>query len=523
MIGNVDELSAIISTYRKSTIQSEAEVRSKLLVPFIEWLGYPPELRAEEFPVYGWGGSRRLPSKPADFILFDDIDFAIHRNRSTSEMEWVYNHSLLIVEAKKPGKIDPDEANGQARFYTQWTRGIAYIVCDGEIIKCYSSNEQAGDYLVIDCRIDDLPQKIGSLHNFSYDYLEGKKEEVRYHSPMDILLQDGEKVSVVTKESIDQVDERAFELSPERRDYFKKAVHPSGYISDKELVKRFMILTDAYLDTDSRWGIPQYMYDIPRISRRAKVFVNKDVFSTVDGELTWYYWGKYDRYIFSNDYVDIFYEQQNKKLHDFWIQYHVYDYSASLREQNLSKVKSLFDASQIVIEDEESEILKIKYTKIAFEHNKVTGSMVDFFIEAMQMIQAIETEYGIHFVMDDIKYGGEVKNLHNAICIVFDGVVGKSNCTKRVKGGSLNYDLVLNDNIFIAEGDIDLPEQQIYQYTFEPRRTMFVPQTIKFKGTTEKDIINAECCCSYDIVAPKYIKPKQVLEAEGQHSEDVVR
>lgn len=43
----------VIASYRKSKIQSEAEVRSKLIVPLFEALGYPSELRAEEYPVYG--------------------------------------------------------------------------------------------------------------------------------------------------------------------------------------------------------------------------------------------------------------------------------------------------------------------------------------------------------------------------------------------------------------------------------------------------------------------------------------
>ena len=41
----------VIASYKKSKIQSEAEVRSKLIVPLFEALGYPSELRSEEYPV----------------------------------------------------------------------------------------------------------------------------------------------------------------------------------------------------------------------------------------------------------------------------------------------------------------------------------------------------------------------------------------------------------------------------------------------------------------------------------------
>ena len=63
-------IKAVIDEYAKSEIQSEAEVRSKLVVPLLCALGYPSELRAEEFPVYGFGGRKKLPAKSADFLLF---------------------------------------------------------------------------------------------------------------------------------------------------------------------------------------------------------------------------------------------------------------------------------------------------------------------------------------------------------------------------------------------------------------------------------------------------------------------
>ena len=53
-------LKGIIDKYQRSIIQSEAEVRSKLIVPLIEWLGYPSEYRAEEFPVYGFEAIRTV-------------------------------------------------------------------------------------------------------------------------------------------------------------------------------------------------------------------------------------------------------------------------------------------------------------------------------------------------------------------------------------------------------------------------------------------------------------------------------
>lgn len=49
----------VIEEYFKSEIQSEAEVSSKFIVPLSNALGYPTELMALEFPVYGFGENRR--------------------------------------------------------------------------------------------------------------------------------------------------------------------------------------------------------------------------------------------------------------------------------------------------------------------------------------------------------------------------------------------------------------------------------------------------------------------------------
>lgn len=60
---NKDELKRLLSEYQKSIIQSEAEVRSKFIVPLLNFLQYPTELRAEEFPVYGFEGAHGFQPK----------------------------------------------------------------------------------------------------------------------------------------------------------------------------------------------------------------------------------------------------------------------------------------------------------------------------------------------------------------------------------------------------------------------------------------------------------------------------
>ena len=77
-------IQAVIDEFQKSEIQSEAEVRSKFIVQLSRALGYPSELRGEEFPVYGYGGRDVLPAKNADFIFLRTENLVsigkIHKN-----------------------------------------------------------------------------------------------------------------------------------------------------------------------------------------------------------------------------------------------------------------------------------------------------------------------------------------------------------------------------------------------------------------------------------------------------------
>ena len=83
------DLKDILKEYGKSKIQSEAEVRSKLIVPLLEYLGYPSWLRAEEFPVYGFEGRKRLPAKNADYIFFTEKEFGDYRKFKKEDIECI--------------------------------------------------------------------------------------------------------------------------------------------------------------------------------------------------------------------------------------------------------------------------------------------------------------------------------------------------------------------------------------------------------------------------------------------------
>lgn len=167
-------VSVMIDDFLRQNIQSEAEVRSKLIVPLLELLEYPKDLRAEEFPVYGYEGSKALTTKAADFLQFTSNEFDEHRGKSDLEVEWVYKHSLLVFEAKKPTK--EVLVKGQPVFYSAWTRSVAYMISNGIDIEGYIVNANYSDTCVFSCRVEEIPEKWEEINLLNYSrILELKK------------------------------------------------------------------------------------------------------------------------------------------------------------------------------------------------------------------------------------------------------------------------------------------------------------------------------------------------------------
>lgn len=160
-------ISILINEFLKQNIQSEAEVRSKLIVPLLELLGYPIAFRAEEFPVYGYEGSKSLKSKAADFLQFDSNEFDTHRGKSNPEIEWVYKHSLLVLEAKKP--TEKVLVTGQPVFYSAWTKSVAYMISNGIDIKGYIVNANYTDTCVFSCKVEEIPQNWENINRLNYN------------------------------------------------------------------------------------------------------------------------------------------------------------------------------------------------------------------------------------------------------------------------------------------------------------------------------------------------------------------
>lgn len=170
-------ISILINDFLKQNIQSEAEVRSKLIVPLLELLEYPKDLRAEEFPVHGYEGSVALRSKAADFLQFTSNEFDINRGKSDKELEWVYNHSLLVFEAKKP--TEQILVKGQPVFYSAWTKAVAYIISNGVNIEGYIVNANYSDTRVFSCSIKEIPEKWEEINVLNYYHVLDLKNKAK--------------------------------------------------------------------------------------------------------------------------------------------------------------------------------------------------------------------------------------------------------------------------------------------------------------------------------------------------------
>ncbi|WP_134703799.1 NACHT domain-containing protein [Ammoniphilus sp. YIM 78166] len=148
------DIEVLIKEIQKHHIVSETEVRTKVAIPIFQALGYSDYNRAEEFPIYGYDGRKQLNTKFADLLYFNSSEYNKHRSRE--ERHWVKDHSLLIVELKKP--TESMEAQGQAEFYSMWARAPFYVITNGNEFAAYLVESNFNDTLILQCRVEELPK-----------------------------------------------------------------------------------------------------------------------------------------------------------------------------------------------------------------------------------------------------------------------------------------------------------------------------------------------------------------------------
>lgn len=170
----VTDLNVLIDNLQEKSIVSEEDVRSKFILPLLKWLGYPDEVRAEAFPVYSFAGSNKTATKEADYILFSERGYESHKTSKLDDIDWVRNHSLLVVEAKRPGQMPT--ADLQPEFYSTWTKTPAYILTDSIHIRGRFGNDFTSGNKLLDCNVRELANQ-KALQCFFYEKIYDFKRE----------------------------------------------------------------------------------------------------------------------------------------------------------------------------------------------------------------------------------------------------------------------------------------------------------------------------------------------------------
>ena len=491
-------IQAIVNEYRLSEIQSESEVRSKLIVPLSEALGYPSQLRGEEFPVYGHGGGKALEAKNADFIFFSDKSFGEYRTNTQKNKDWVRDHSLLIIEAKKPGKMSKDL--GQVQFYTMWTRATAYMETDGEDLKGYFVNPVSSDLEVIDTKVDELPDK-PEIWNFSYENLLSVKQTGSSVKKSDSRLMDMENnfCQIITEDS-------ELHIPGETLSYIRSCLGRNAEgLTNVQMVSRFLNTTDSMLQNDMRYGIPLYMIDIPRNVYGAKLYVDNVIFPLIAGKVTEFYCNDLTRYLFDSEYIAAVAIYHKDELINFEIGYRILDRRVSERLDHFALVKKCLDADMVRVTVENKSALQMVFSSgrpgKMWRSKRHVKTMFEFWLSGMRKLKAIEKYYGIEFKLQTVSDPDELNELYEAIDVVYDGMMLQQNCEITLPGDLFEEDLEIKEPV-PAEEDraIPLKDRVIQGFVFRPYRSTWLPGKVRFAGKTRNDIVRIPGCCEYRIV-----------------------
>ena len=508
-------MQALIDEYKMSIIQSEAEVRSKLIVPLLDILGYPSYLRAEEFPVYGHEGRKALPAKNADYILFSDREFAFHRGNSKPHIEWIQKHSLLIVEAKKPGGMP--EILGQPQYYTTWTRAVAYLITDGINIKGYYYNNINTDFQVIDCSVADLP-----LHDeicvLSYSNILQIKQEgglsadtlsTIQSSYIDIVDNEPDTASprLVDANTIKYVTENDVKDFPEHSlSYMRYALGRNSIgLSNLQLITRFINTTDSYLQNEMRYDIPEYMFDFPRNTYKSRLYINNIVLPIEIGEVSEFYWDDYERFYYESRYLRIDVLFCKDELQQFELGFQVLDDRVASRLDAFKKVDKLLLAETLRISLDDNDhrefTLPTANPKKMWTSKEHVLHMSSFWQSGLEQMKAIEEFYEIEFKLHRVEGEENLNELYDAISFVYDGIVLNENCQISLPATIFDEDINIIEPIILEEKDqLPLCPRYIHDVCFVPYQSWLIPGTIPFQKTQTDGIVKIPGCCRYKIV-----------------------
>ena len=476
----MDNYISIIKRFIKYTIRSEDEVRSKLIVPLTEAMGYSPSIRGEDFPVYSFHGRKKMPTTSADFVLFNDNRFNHHDKNNSEDIDWIRNHSLLVIEAKKPDEMP--NVSGQAQFYAMWLRALAYIVTDGKVIKGWMLNDGAADELVIDTTIEESSD-LSQLGRFDYGSLIRIKEKR-------VGLTNGRIIT----------DESELNLSPKVINYMKKALGRNAEgLDNLKIVSRYLNSCDYILQNNVRFDIPAYAINLLRGVYDASLFLDNNIICTNKGKLYHSYWETIDKYQYDSESIRIFIVYDNDQVKDLKI---LFNFSSDSVDERISKVKLFFEIANsksmtLVFGENLSKQIVVE-NEVILENAK--GKNEIFYTNTEQltflnMLKEIEDYYHEKFTLTQIE---DEKNTLDAIFMVFNGIHKNKNSYLTIPKNDLER-TVIDNPIILREGEIpNMSDKTIFGITFHPSRTILLPGDYSVSPDVEN--VDLSICCEYEVL-----------------------
>lgn len=497
----LEKIATLVQEFKQSIIQSEAEVRSKFIVPLLEILEYPSSIRAEEFPVYGFEGGKHLPAKNADFLLFSSKEFAAHRKCTQLNLEWVQKNSLLVVEAKKPGEM-PDIL-GQPQYYTVWTKSVAYLAIDGLRIRGYYYSSIYSDREIIDCSLDELTSNSAILA-FAYANILRIKEDAGNFSQQ--LVSEANQNTDLVVEDLRPVTEDEIEALPETTfRYMRQALgRNSEGLSNYQVLARFLNLTNTYLQNDMRYDIPVYMFAFPRKFLPAQLSINNDIFPTETGEVTVFYLDDFERYLYKskNITIDIAYFKGNVDVLHMGFQ--VRSKSVSSRIGIFEKMRKIFSANiwKVSFSNPDPMVLTLdpRKNRNLREIKKEILSRYDECRKDLEQLQLIEDFYETAFELHNIP-AEKVGELRSAIFHIHTGITLQRNCEINCPCDLLDESFELSSHLAF-EDVVSQPMESftLFGKTFVPDKSWILPFSVRTANKSDDGFVSIPGCIRYKIL-----------------------
>jgi hypothetical protein len=147
----IDLLISWLNLFEPSLLQNEDDVETKFVIPFFQYLGYPDQYRRGKYPIDDYLSEKSKPGRPHEIDqVYFSTNIADKQNADTS---------LLIVEAKKPGK-NLERAFKQAKYYGNHLAPIFLVRTNGYRILIFKRQQYRSEEMVFDIPTHELRDKL---------------------------------------------------------------------------------------------------------------------------------------------------------------------------------------------------------------------------------------------------------------------------------------------------------------------------------------------------------------------------